>query len=50
MPTDRTAMPPEPADNPLDVLKFEALQVAKWPDPRLFRVSRPVTVVDDRLR
>lgn len=43
-------MPPEPADNPLDGLKFENLQIVVWPDPRLLRMSRPVTVFDDRLR
>jgi len=40
----------EPADNSLDGLKFENLQIVKWPDPRLLKVSRPVTVFDDRLR
>jgi peptide deformylase len=43
-------MPQEPADNPLDGLKFESLQVVIWPDPRLLKMSRPVTVFDDRLR
>src|SRR5689334_11934405 len=43
-------MPQEPTDNPLDGLNFETLQVVKWPDPRLLKVSRPVTVFDDRLR
>ena len=33
----RPQEPADKADNPLDGLKFEALQIVQWPDPRLLK-------------